>query len=131
MGKNGLKLLNEVAMASMVFRINHEVFDMVAKAKGWNKVTDLARATGYNKSYISLVFNKHVGISADFMIALIKAVGFDWRNAKEWSRLFIIEPGHRYSTKWMKYYGRTPYDKLSDIGPWREKDREAGALPFK
>lgn len=113
----------------MVFRINKEVFGHFRNAKGWNKVSDLARITGYTKSYVSMVLNDKLGCSADFMCALVIACGLNPHDPKEWSRLFYIDPQGKYNARVAKYYGRMPYDKYSAMGELREQNRAKGIQP--
>lgn len=112
-----------------MFKLNEEKLDLICELKGWKyKTTDLAKATGFTKAYISQVLNGKAALCESFMLAYIRVAGMNPANPKEWGSLFHIEQGiekpssHQKNNN-AKYEGKKPYSPMSFACQIRTEDK--------
>ena len=111
----------------MPFLLNKEKFDALCKLREWkHPISDLARATGYTRSYVHKVINGDETLTEKFMLKYILISGVNPLRHAEWASLFfiILNPeDHDVKTlNYEKLKGHVPYNFNSDTYHLRKDD---------
>lgn len=112
-----------------VFRLNLEKFASLASLRGWKYLaTELAKATGFSRTYVGGILEGKEPLTATFMVQYILIAGVNFSNAVEWGSLFIVDEPvvviPKAHQKWNidKFHKRVPYQKRSLSASFRRQD---------
>lgn len=122
----------------MRFILNEEKFDALCALRGWKfPPTDLAKATGYTRSFARRVLLGEEKLNENFMLRYIEAAGVNPNKPHEWGSLFIPvlsedEPHNHPKWNFPKLEGKLPYSPLSNSFEFRKRDNpDLEELPIK
>lgn len=120
----------------MRFILNDTKFKILCRLRGWkHPPSDLARATGYSRSYCLKVLKGKEKVTDLFMLKIIKVAGCDTNNVLDWASFFIPvccrckNLSCKYNME--KFYGRMPYEWGSSCYQLRKNDGDYEEKSFK
>ena len=87
------------------------ILKFIMKAKGWKSYQDVGVALGYTRQYISMLDNRKVSVTADFMVALATAIG---SHEDGWHAPFEIIPKGSLNPDDPRFN----YDKFNRVKPY-------------
>jgi len=94
----------------------------IMKAKGWKTYQDVGIALGYTRQYISMLDNRKVSATADFMLSLAAAIG---SIDEGWHTPFEIVPKGTINPNSPRFN----YDKFNQVKPYIPNS-SAGSLRY-
>lgn len=119
-------------VATLRFRINKERFQALCDLRGWRfPASDLARATGFTRSYCRQILEGTEEVTQQFMGRYLKVV-YGNEIPENWSVQFVVDEDHRAGRRdfrhqrWNnpKYDKQVPYDNGSLQADFRRQDGE-------
>lgn len=101
--------------------------ETIKRAKGWRSDSEMARALGLTRSYISMLHKTRVSVTSTVITRLAVQMGNTDRNW--WIYYDIVpygvsDPNHPTWNQ-EKYMGKIPYDNFSESGNLRKLDYNA------